>query len=82
MKRAVANCGAAQRLAESTKIPLLPPSIVISNLVTGASGSPSKVARMPPRFLSIRPSTKMRMPWACKTATMSGRPLLLPIAAR
>ena len=48
---------ALQRLRLLTSRPFLPPCIFRTNLVTGASGTTSKVLRMPPLTESIRPAS-------------------------
>src|ERR1700759_1774606 len=48
--------GFAQRLVEFCSRPCLPPGRTRTNLLTGRSGMPVKVVRMPPLKLSILPS--------------------------
>src|SRR4249919_4137468 len=63
-----------QRLRELTSRPFLPPCIRRMNLETGASGTDSKVVRMPPLTESMRP-TRATLICPRRSATRSGRGL-------
>lgn len=61
----------AQRFALLTSRLFLPPFISRTNFVTGASGTDSKVVRMPPLTESIRPASSISI-WPWRSATRSG----------
>jgi len=61
----------AQRFLEFSSKPFLPPCMVRTNLETGASGTESNVVRIPPLWLSMRP-TRSTSIWPCRAATRSG----------
>src|ERR1700742_650314 len=70
---AVARCGLRQTSSELTSRDFSPPFIARVNLVTGASGTTSKVLRIP-SFLSVsmRPS-RSTLIWPLSAATRSGK---------
>ena len=68
-----AGSGALQMFAELSRRPRLPPKRVRTNFEAGASGSASKVARIPPRIESTRASRSTSRPSLPRRATtMSG----------
>ena len=73
--RTVARCVDRQRFVLFCRRPLSPPSSLSVNLVTGASGTDWKVARILPRTLSILALSSMSNS-PCRSTTMSGSLLL------
>jgi hypothetical protein len=63
---------ALQRSLELTRRPFLPPCISRVNLVTGASGTASKVFLIRPPTESMRPSRSMLIWLLWRAATRSG----------